>query len=320
MRAAFTLTTSLLLNFSIASVAFAAPPTADGVRDSFNRFVRVQSIVRRITAANVAICPTKRGDFGFTSVSPNPDAPAIVRAAWTEGLGLGDGSTVVAVYGTGPAEAAGLRVGDTIVAVNGVQWSLAPERRKAFAEALDARSGAKHITVRRGTADVLIDATPQEICSVDVVLRARNNVYAAASGSTIVIDAGMERLLVSDDELALVVAHEAAHIILGHTDADRLKDQKNKLLRKQMEQQADALGVRLMLNAGYSPEASLSAHPKLAKTMRGPVSRFLGIYGPYMSTRDRTAFIKSEAAIARSEQPKAPSALGIVPIARKTPE
>ena len=114
MGAPFRLTATLFSIAGIASATVAAnptpTPTADVVRDTINRYVRVKTIVRRITAANVATCPTKRGDFGFTSVSPNPDASASVRAAWTEGLGLGDGSTVVAVYGSGPAEAAGLRV------------------------------------------------------------------------------------------------------------------------------------------------------------------------------------------------------------------
>jgi membrane-associated protease RseP (regulator of RpoE activity) len=307
VRAPFRLTATLFSIVGIASVAVAATstPTADGVRDNINRFVRVQAIVRRIMAANVETCQAKRGDFGFTSVSPNPDAPDTVSAAWTDGLGLGDGSTVVAVYGSGPAEAAGLRVGDNIVAVDGVQWSLAPERRKAFKEALDVRSRQKLLTVGRGTTDVMIDMTPQTICTADVALRTRDNVYAAANGSTIIVDEGMERLLTSDDELALVIGHEAAHIFLGHTGADRAKKFKNAVLRKQMEQQADALGVRLMLKAGFSPEASATAHPKLAKAMRGPISRLVGLHGPYMSTDDRTAFIKSEAEAARSEQANA---------------
>jgi hypothetical protein len=271
-----------------------------------NRFVRVQAIVRRITAANVETCPAKRGDFGFTSVSPNPDVSAAVSAAWTEGLGLGDGSTVVAVYGSGPSEAAGMLVGDNIVAADGLKWATVPEHRKAFTEALDSRSGEKQLTVKRGTSDIIIDMTPQIICTLDVALRSRENVYAASSGSTVIIDEGMERLLNSDDELALIIGHEAAHIFLGHTSADRARDFKNTVLRKQMEQQADALGVRLMLKAGFSPEASITAHSKLARAMRGPMSRLLGIYGPYMSTADRTAFIKSEAEAARSEPANVP--------------
>jgi PDZ domain/Peptidase family M48 len=307
--APFRLTTTLFSIAGIASATVAAnptpTPTADVVRNTINRFVRVQTIVRRITAANVASCPAKRSDFGFTSVSPNPDASAEVRAAWTAGLGLGDGSTVVAVYGSGPAEAAGLRVGDNIVSVDGVQWSLEPERRKAFAEALDGRSGEKHLMVRRASADVIIKMTPQEICTADVVLRTKANVYAAANGSTIIIDEGMERLLDSDDELALIIAHEAAHIFLGHTGADRAKEFKNFVLRKQMEQAADALGVRLMLKAGFSPEGSVNAHPKMTKAMQGPITRLLGLHGPYMSPRERTAFIQSEAAAARSEEANA---------------
>ena len=159
--------------------------------------------------------------------------------------------------------------------------------------------------VRRASADVMINMAPQEICTADVVLRTRDNVYAAANGSTIIVDEGMERLLTSDDELALIVAHEAAHVFLGHTDANRAKEFKNAVLRKQMEQQADALGVRLMQKAGFSAEASVNAHAKLAKAMRGPISRFLGLYGPSMSTRDRNAFLMAEAETSRDEETNA---------------
>lgn len=118
----------------------------------------------------------------------------------------------------------------------------------------------------------------------------------------IIVDGGMEQLLTSDEELAWVIAHEAAHIFLGHTGPGRGADLKNNDIRSQMERQADALSVRLMLLAGYSPEASFAAQPKIAAASRGPISRLFDVHGPYMGTRERTRFLMNEVAAARVEQ------------------
>lgn len=303
MRAAFRILTAILAIASASTVAHAEQPTADSVRNWYKRVVRVQTVARRILAAspNLEFCPTKRDDFGFTSVSPDPAATAPVRAAWAEGLGLGDGSTVVAAFPGGPAVQSDLRVGDSILEINGAKWSPTPEGRKVFASAM-VGTRSLHLVVKRDAHEVTIVVPAQQICSADVWLTPRNRINAESNGMNIVVEGGMEQLLASDEELAWVIAHEAAHIFLGHTRADRAADLKNNALRLQMERQADALSVRLMLRAGFAPEASFSAQPKIAAASRGPISRLLDVHGPYMGTRERTAFLKSEASAARSEK------------------
>ncbi len=282
----------------------AAPPLADQVRDYFARVVRVQTITRRIMAANLAVCPHQHGDFGFTAISPDPAASETARAAWVEALGLStNGSTVVAVYPGGPASKAQLRVGDEIVAANGAAWSASADGRAAFVQSLRGSDGNAplQLALRRGIDNLELTVPAQSICAGDAVLTMRDKVNAEARGSTIVVEGGLERLLVSDEELAWVIAHEAAHVFLGHTASERAEDRRKSASRKRMERDADMLGIRLMLRAGFAPEASFTAHPRIAAASRGPLSRMLDLHGPYMGTRERTEFLMAEVKAARAE-------------------
>ena len=54
--------------------------------------------------------------------------------------------------------------------------------------------------------------------------------------------------------------------------------------------------------AGFDPEAAARAEAKLAHANRGPISRLLDLHGAYMPTRERIAFLQSEAAKAVDEE------------------
>ena len=55
----------------------------------------------------------------------------------------------------------------------------------------------------------------------------------------------MLRFVKSDDELALVISHEIAHIILGHSASSFGRGSAS------LEQEADHVGFYLMTRAGY---------------------------------------------------------------------
>jgi Zn-dependent protease with chaperone function len=78
-----------------------------------------------------------------------------------------------------------------------------------------------HLTVRRTKQEISLELEGQEICKADAVLRTSRRSNAQVFGSTIVVDAGLEELLTNDDELAFVIAHEVAHIFLGHSALDQ---------------------------------------------------------------------------------------------------
>jgi hypothetical protein len=302
MQALFRLISIVLIGLSYSSAALAESITADGLRDTYERVVRVRTIARQIFASNLEVCPIKHSDFGFTAVSSDFNASASVRSAWADWLGPGDGMSVIAVYASGPAMTAGLRVGDRIIESNGRKLRTDVDL-KSFAQSL-AEVQDLTIVASRDLKELRIKVSAQEICAGSLFLTSRPDVNAFAQGMSIFVDGGMEKLLTSDDELAWIIAHEAAHLFLGHTGPDRSADSKKRQARKVMEQEADALSVRLMLRAGFAPEASADAQLKMAESMRGPISRLLDLSGSYMRPQDRAHFLTSETKAARYEQNK----------------
>jgi membrane-associated protease RseP (regulator of RpoE activity) len=185
----------------------AAQPSPDSIRAFYGRVFRIQTITRPILAASIQSCPARKDDFGFTSVSPDPDASATTQMAWASALGLGEGSTVLAVFPGGPAQAAGLRVGDHIVTVDNVHWQAAGDGRRAFAQAMATGQQQQllSLSVNRGTENLAITMSAQRICAGEAVLTANTKVNASTTGTTIVVEGGLEQLLSDDDELAAVI-------------------------------------------------------------------------------------------------------------------
>lgn len=68
------------------------------------------------------------------------------------------------------------------------------------------------------------------------------------------------RLLRSDDEIALIMAHELSHIRLDH-------DKKyNNIGPMIAETQAECVGTLLMMRAGFNPETGVAIHRRLASS------------------------------------------------------
>lgn len=284
-------------------LAAASVPGVEEIRQWREREQRVQQGARRILAANTHLCRAWRKDFGLTSVSPNLSASEPVRRAWAQALGLGDGSTVIAVFADGPAAKAGLRPGDAIVAVGDARWSENPAQGQAFQAAMAQafRQSSLRLTIRRDGQESSVSLTGQDICDANVVMVPKAKDLASATGTTMLIAAPLTDLLPDDDELAFVLAHEAAHIFLGHVSPTNAAYLNRPDFRGAMEKEADQLGLRLMLRAGFRPEAAARAIPKVANAQRGPISRLLDLHGPYMATQERVDFLAGQAALLRAE-------------------
>jgi membrane-associated protease RseP (regulator of RpoE activity) len=291
------------LPMAAAASPVAAGPSIDSIRDWYQREVRAASITWRILAANAATCAVTRRDYGMHVVSPNEAAPAPVQESWRKALGLGVGASVTAVMDNGPAAAKGIKTGDAIVAAGDVRWTTDPASHPAFRAALAKAAQAAQIklTIVRDNAEQTVTLDARKICDVGIVLVRNGKFNATARDTTVFLDNGTERLLTSDDELASIIAHEVAHIILDHVKPENRQAVKDHAVRGGMEQAADAMSVRLILRAGYAPEAAADASPKLARANRGPIARMLDIHGPYMETGKRAAFLLTEASKARAE-------------------
>ena len=244
--------------------------------------LRVTTIARRLLLANADGCAERRHDFGLETAAPS-------GRSW--------GAPVTVVWPDGPARAAGLQPGDLIRTINGVPWSAdARERERFVASLADAgRTPRMALVVERDGQPQTLTLAGQPRCHAEVRLSDQPFINATVEGSQIVIGGGLERLLADDAELAFALAHEAAHLILGHTAPEQARAIVTRADRVALEQEADALAVELMAQAGYRPDAAAGAWLKVADASRTPLLRLMDIRGPYPATQERAAFLAAAA-------------------------
>lgn len=94
-------------------------------------------------------------------------------------------------------------------------------------------------------------------CYRPVLLEENQGLNAHADSSRISISRTMIDLARTDAQLALVLGHELAHVLMGHTHRDFGERMAAAMFgrddRKGDERQADYVGLYLVARAGYSP-------------------------------------------------------------------
>lgn len=141
------------------------------------------------------------------------------QAAANKAYGLDDRLVVKTIARASPAQRAGIQSGDIIASVNGVALS-GPTAGKRFEQVIqEAGRNPSTFTIVRGGQPRSIKVTPVLACNFPVrVDHESTAVNAYADGQQIVITRGMLRFVESEEELALVLAHELAHNALTHVD------------------------------------------------------------------------------------------------------
>ena len=135
---------------------------------------------------------------------------------------LGEMPTILHVAAGSGAEAAGLKDNDVITAVNGQAIAPSVKSSALYAELVRAGSGGPIIfTVQRSGEAREVTVAPQRVCNYPIAIVDKPQVNAYADGKGIYVYRGMMDFVHSDEELALVIAHEMAHDFRGHLEAKR---------------------------------------------------------------------------------------------------
>ncbi|CAN7507049.1 M48 family metallopeptidase [Phenylobacterium sp. LjRoot219] len=183
---------------------------------------RVQDIAFRIMVANQDLCADRAPRLGMDwDVADSFDAK--VRPAAVEAYKIGDGVTVTQVIAGSPAAAAGLQPGDVVVSVNGEAAPTGKRADRKLSKRVDEIKGASTapltFVVRRAGQEQTLAVTPVMACAYGVAVADQPELNAYADGKNIHITRPMLRFAASDEELALVIAHEIAHNGQHHIQA-----------------------------------------------------------------------------------------------------
>lgn len=166
------------------------------------------------------LCPSTAPKVGLRVASRSD-----YRAEWrmaAAAAGISDSLTVTAVSPESPADAAGIAPGDRIVSLGPQELTSAANLTKTFGEQISrtlasgsgrAQLGYVHEGVRR---DVILVA--DTLCDYDVNVVPDQTVNAFADGRAVYVNTGM-MLMMTDEELTTVLAHEIAHNAMRHVQA-----------------------------------------------------------------------------------------------------
>jgi hypothetical protein len=279
----------------MAGTVQAEPPTAGSAGASFLRpeDERVAAAVYRLAFAGRAFCPVP---FPLTGIAFHhlgeyqpDDRPALARR-----FGLARGPGILGVVPESPAAAAGLRAGDVLLRINelpvragpapgsapaSAKWRAGMEAAEDQLEQALRVGPAQLLLLRGGTALVEARLTAVPGCPARVRLARSGQHNAFATRRHVILTSATLAFVASDDELAVVLGHELAHVILGHPERLERERVPKGLLRgvgrnadriRATEEEADRLGLKLAWAAGYDPAAAIPFWRRYYARFDGP--------------------------------------------------
>lgn len=239
---------------ALAAGPEAASPLAKALRGLQVEDHRVNTIGFRLITANAPFCDDRRPATGLllADMATYRD-PQAIRAA----MGLKGDFAVQAVAPGSPAAQAGIGAGAELFTIDGSP----PASLASFTPGGTGRLNTLHERIEsavEGTREVRLHLTGMApalrgvpACHVHFELTTDGKGAQAGDG-LVQVSRAMLAETRSDDEAAFVMAHETAHIVLGH-QARRKAAGKARAVVLETEREADRIAVWLMANAGYDP-------------------------------------------------------------------
>ncbi len=254
LTAAIALAASLLLSTAGCSTHPAAIPdrnlSVDALHEEFaeaavrlyvHRHARLLAVSYAIRTAGTPLCGDAVGPIlGIAVWRSNPLFGRPFFEALERIYGVWAGSLALLVVQPGsPADRAGIRVGDQILRVAG---DAIHSDIDLFDRAAAVEAGMIPITLLRNGWEIRIAVDPLTACRPEAFLEIGDLMLTdRARADHFYVTSGFIRFAKTDDELALVVAHELAHRISG----------MRVVPGPQVEVRADRLGLYLAARAGY---------------------------------------------------------------------
>ncbi|QKR99946.1 M48 family metalloprotease [Sphingomonas sp. CL5.1] len=276
--------------------------------------LRLGTIGYRLATANAALCERQAPATGalLHAITQYDRAS---EAAARQAFGFAAPVAVEAVVGDSPAARAGLEANDGVLSVNGeeTRGSATPpsvaDRDAALAAIARGGMRVRLDTIRDG-ARRAVDIAGVAGCDTTFEVVLGPEMTAQSDGKVVQIGVRfLERY--RDDEVAVVAAHELAHVILNHRarlEAAGVKGGlfgefgRNARLTQRAEEEADRLGVHLLYNAGYDPASAA----RFWRAHGGDVDGGFFRSRTHPATKVRVAAIEAEAATLAAE-PARPS-------------
>ncbi len=237
------------------SLEITARPETTKFEDVLAEYQALNQRLARVAAplrlANAALCPLTRRDPGF-SVHRLEDYPRPVRPMAETLLGVKPGGIYVrAVRPDTSAAKARIEPGDQIVAVNGNPISsdslMKTYNRAVLRNGFDSVLSKVSIRTENGQ-EFLARIRPDTACDIPSRVVFSNDVNGHTDGREVLITSALMRSVPDDTNLALVIAHEMAHVIAGHVE---------RAPAQALELEADRMALVLMARAGYDVDAAV---------------------------------------------------------------
>ncbi|MBB5729257.1 hypothetical protein FHS99_001735 [Sphingomonas prati] len=254
----------------LALVVVACPVAASPGEDAM--FARLRGLDRRVAIvadrlliANATLCRRTEPAFGMV-LHAIDQYPLKARPGARAAFGFGAPVAVEAVVPGAAADLVGVRADDGVVAIAGLPVAggakaVSTGARDAVLDRLAGMPVGAEVAVtllRDGTARE-VRIVPVAACAVRVELSMERGAEAVADDATILVGSDLvERI--DEDGLAVVLAHELAHVVLNHRARLAAAGVRRGLggefgrsrrLMRATEDEADRLSIYLLVNAGH---------------------------------------------------------------------